>query len=133
MKPPVSDLPQDTRTAAELLSGMMRKELFLISNRSLVDPRALQSELRAHLLYIIGLEQAGVLFASGPVLDESGEMTGDGVTIVRAASFEEARLIAKDDPFVAAGLREPSIHRWVVNEGRITVSVDLSNRGGALP
>lgn len=115
------------------MSRMMRKELYLISSRCLVEPGELQAELRAHLLYLIKLEKEGVLFASGPLFDESDAMTGDGITIVRAAGFDGARDIADQDPFVIAGLREPHIRRWIVNEGRITVSVDLSDCGGVLP
>lgn len=122
----------ETQSASELMSRMMRKELYLISNECLVDPGELQGELRAHLLYLIKLENDGVLFASGPLFDESGAMTGDGVTILRAASHEDARKIADQDPFVAAGLRQPHVRRWVVNEGRISLTVDLSDCSGVL-
>jgi len=117
--------------AAALLARMARKELYIISNRSLVPAGDLHSLLKQHLLYMIDLERAGTLFASGPVFDETGAMTGDGVTIVRAASFADAQRIADEDPFVKSALRTPSVRRWVVNEGRLTISVDLSSGTGA--
>lgn len=120
-------------SAADLMSSMMKKELFAISNICLVDPKELQQLLAAHLNYLIGLEKAGALFASGPLFSADGKMTGDGLTIVRASSITEAEALAKSDPFVAAGLRRPDVKRWILNEGRIVVSVDLSNCRGTLP
>jgi hypothetical protein len=59
-------------------------------------------------------------------------MTGAGLTIVRAASFEEAEKLAKEDPFVISGQRRPTVRRWIVNEGRISVSIDLSDTSATL-
>jgi uncharacterized protein YciI len=125
--------PSGKRSAAELMAGMMRKELYLIRNKCLGNPASLQAELEAHLRYMIDLEKTGVLFASGPLFDQHGNVTGDGVTIVRASSFADAHAVASKDPFVLAGLRQPEIHRWIVNEGRITLTVDLSDRNAQLP
>jgi uncharacterized protein YciI len=119
-------------TAAEILAGVMAKELYLIENRCLVEPQALAPLLGEHLLYAIELEKSGKLFASGPLFDRDAA-TGHGVTIVRAASFEEAEAIAARDPFAVAGVRVPAVHRWIVNEGRISVSVDISDQRAALP
>lgn len=85
-----------------------------------------------HLRYLIALEQSGVLFASGPLF-ENERITGDGITIIQAGTPQEAQAIANKDPLVAAGMRRVSVRRWVVNEGRITVSVDLSNCRGSVP
>ncbi len=111
----------------ELLGQMMAKEYYLIENRMLVAPSELGAHLEAHLEFMIGLEKDGTLFLSGPLYDREGKMTGEGITVVRAGSFEEAEEIAARDPFVVAGLRQPTVHRWVVNEGRVSVSVDLSD------
>ena len=81
---------------------------------------------------MIDLEKSGILFLSGPLHDDSGAMTGNGMTVIRAASFKDATAIANRDPFVKAGFREPKIHRWVVNEGRISLNIDLSDRTSAL-
>jgi uncharacterized protein YciI len=121
----VSDL--ERATVAELLARMTSKELFLIESAPLASFEALEPFLRDHLLYIIGLEKAGVLFASGPLTNRDNAMTGAGITIVRADSFEDAEQIAQGDPFVHAGLRQPTVHKWTMNEGRITISLDLSD------
>lgn len=110
----------------------MRKQLFVIESRCIVEPGGLQPHLESHLLYMIELERQGVLFASGPFSDEAGTAAGHGMTIVRAGSFEEARAIAEGDPFFRQGLRTFEIRRWTVVEGRISVSIDLSDRTGTL-
>ncbi len=122
----------DALSVPELLGRMMKAEFFLIENRLLTKPEDLKEKIREHLLYMIDLEKSGILFLSGPLHDDSGAMTGNGMTVIRAASFGEATAIANRDPFVKAGFREPKIHRWVVNEGRISLTIDLSDRTSAL-
>lgn len=119
--------------ADQLMSRMMRRELFVVSNVPLVPAEDMQANLEAHLRYLIDLEQRGVLFASGPLFGAHGTMSGEGLTILRAGTLEEAERLAAADPFAIAGQRRPIVKRWVVNEGRITVSVDISNGTGALP
>jgi len=114
-------------SVAELLDRMAAKELFLIESTPLAPFEELEPLLMDHLLYNIGLEKEGVLFASGPLTDKAGVMGGVGITVVRADSFDEAEEIAEQDPFVKAGLRKPIVHKWTVNEGRISISVDLSD------
>jgi len=109
---------------------MMRKELYVIETSTLVDPAQLAPHLVEHLRYMIDLEQRGLLFASGPFTDSNGNVTGDGLTIVRAKSHDQAESIALEDPFAKLGLRKAVVRRWIVNEGRIRLSVDLSNCGG---
>lgn len=111
----------------DLLARMMAKELYVIENRLVTKPADLQEKLKEHLLYMIDLEKSGILFLSGPLFDQDGGMTGDGITIIRAASFEEAGKIARKDPFAVAGYREQKISRWVVNEGRVGLRLDLSD------
>jgi uncharacterized protein YciI len=123
-------LPEDPQT---LLARMMQKKMFVILSSIQAEPEALRPHLASHLKYLIDLEKRGILFASGPFSNAEGQLTGDGLTIVRAASFEEAVKIANEDPFTLCGLRTPSVRRWTVNEGRIQVSVDLSDCRGDLP
>lgn len=123
----------DTAAIAELMRPMMKRELYVILNRPLVPMAEMRPHLHAHLVYMVELEKSGVLFASGPLSGPGGETRGEGLTIVRAASLAEAEAIAGRDPFVLAGQREPQVRKWTVNEGRITVSVDISNTAATLP
>lgn len=122
----------DERVEA-LLAQMMQRELFVVFSEPNAEPARLRPHLEAHLEFMIELEGAGMLFASGPLFSADGTMTGQGITVLRAASFEEARTIAERDPFVREGLRTFSIKRWTINEGRIDLSVRLSDRSGRVP
>ncbi|MZR13672.1 hypothetical protein GQE99_11660 [Maritimibacter sp. DP07] len=121
--------PEDT--VEDLLGRMMAREFYLVENKLAAEPSELGPVLKDHLLYMIELEKSGVLFLSGPLYDRDGTMTFEGVTILRAKSFEEAERIAARDPFVVSGLRTPKVHKWVVNEGRLNISVSLSNKSAS--
>jgi hypothetical protein len=47
------------------------------------------------------------------------------VTVIRAAHEDAARSVAARDPFVLAGLRTFTVHRWRLNEGSIGVRISL--------
>ncbi len=84
----------------ELTAPMWRKKLYVV----LWDGNGadLKPHLVAHLEYMIGLEKAGKLFASGP-LDFGA--SSDGLTVFNVANKEEARALALQDPFVINGVR----------------------------
>ena len=109
--------------AAELMSKMAQLRLFVIFWRG--GGNDLSAHLADHLDYMIAIEKAGRLFASGPL----GERRhSDGMTIVRADSADQAAEIAAADPFVRAGLRSYTVEPWTVMEGRMSVSVNFSDR-----
>jgi uncharacterized protein YciI len=89
------------------------------------DQAAIDAHVECHLAWLLELEQADVLFASGPLLSGPGIGPGSGVTVLRAPDEEAAGLIAAGDPFVRAGLRTFQVHRWRLNEGSVSVRVSL--------
>lgn len=109
--------------AAELMAKMAQLRLFVIFWRG--GGNDLSAHLAAHLDYMIAVEKTGRLFASGPLGEQS---RSDGMTIVRADSAEQAAEIAAADPFVRAGLRSFTVEPWTVMEGRVSVSIDFSDR-----
>jgi uncharacterized protein len=111
---------------AELTKGMLRLKLFVIFSYG--KGLDLKPYLADHLTYMIGLERAGKLFASGPFGDGT---TGDGMTIVRAADEAEARSIAMADPFVTNGIRTFKIQPWTVMEGSLNFTVNFSDRSAS--
>jgi uncharacterized protein len=112
---------------AELTRNMLRLKLFVIfSSGKGLD---LKPYLADHLTYMIGLERAGKLFASGPFGDGT---RGDGMTIVRAADEAEARAIAMQDPFVVNGIRTFTIQPWTVMEGSLSLTVNFSDRSASI-
>jgi uncharacterized protein YciI len=106
----------------ELLGKMLKLKLFVIFSRG--KGLDLKPHLLEHLEYMVALERQGKLFASGPMGDPR---LGNGMTIVRAESEDEARAIASNDPFFRHGLREFSVEPWTVMEGALRVTVNFSD------
>jgi len=109
------------------LSRLLARDYWLILStpRAGVDAAAVEEHVREHVAWALRLEQAGVLFASGPLLSGPGVGPGSGVTVLRADDEEAARLIAVGDPFVLAGLRTFEVHQWRLNEGCVSVQMSL--------
>jgi hypothetical protein len=114
-------------SAQELLVRMLGKKFFVVLWRANAGAE-LGPMLRGHLEYMIELERQGVLFASGPL---SGT-PGDGLSILRASTIEDARAIAQCDPFVAKGLRSFDLREWTLMEGSIGLTLNCSDRTIAL-
>lgn len=112
----------------ELTKGMLRKRLFVILSKGNATPDQIGVLLPQHLEFMIGLEKSGVLFASGPLADSEGKIRGDGLTIVRASSANDARKIAEQDPFVVNGLRTFDLREWTVMEGSLGIKINLSDQ-----
>ena len=112
----------------ELTKNMLRKKLYVVLSKGGAAPEKIAEYLPKHLEYMIGLEKNGVLFASGPLAEADGKTRGDGLTILRAASAEDARKIAEADPFVIAGLRNFELREWTVMEGSLGIKVNFSDQ-----
>jgi len=90
-------------------------------------PEQIAAVVDEHIEWLLELESAGVVVLSGPLLDGPGARPGSGMTVLRAADADAARVIAEQDPFVKAGLRTFDLFRWRVNEGSIAVTVELGS------
>lgn len=112
--------------------GSLAFELYAVHSTPAGDPAAVKANLPDHLAYQGAQEARGALFLAGPMSDETGDqMEGVGLIIYRAASLEEAREIAENDPMHKSGARTFAIRRWMVNEGALTLSVQLSAQNAA--
>src|SRR3954466_8800263 len=112
---------------AELTKAMLRLKLFVIFSYG--KGLDLKPYLADHLAYMIELERAGRLFASGPFGDGTA---ADGMTIVRAANEEEARAMALRDPVVVNGIRTFTIQSWTAMEGSMSIKVNFSDRSATI-
>ncbi len=65
--------------------------------------------IAAHHAHLAALKDRGVLEASGPFTDKSG-----GAYLIRAASLEDARVIAFADPVHLTGSSEVTVREWDV-------------------
>ena len=113
---------------AKLTRKMLRRKFYAVISQPSSAPEKLKPLLPAHLEYMIGLEKRGLLFASGPLSDGAGPPSGAGLTILRAASAEEAPSLAEADPFVANGVRTFDIKEWTIMEGSLGLKVNLSDQ-----
>ena len=112
----------------ELTKGMLRKRLFVVISKGSGRPELIASLLPEHLQYMVGLEKAGILFASGPLGAGDGAVPGDGLTILNVDTLEHARTLAAIDPFVRAGARSFTVREWTLMEGRMQVTLSFSDR-----
>ena len=118
---------QSPATAEALMAKMLKKRLYAVIWKSYGKPDLIKQNLAQHLHYMIGLEKRGALFASGPFTPGGGAQIGDGLTILRAVSLDEAKVFANSDPFVIAGARTYDIREWTVMEGRFSLTLDFSD------
>jgi uncharacterized protein YciI len=107
---------------AELTAKMLNLKLFVIISRG--KGLDLRPHLVAHLEYMVGLERDGRLFASGP-MGPTG--SGNGLTILRVTTEEEARAIALADPFVTNGIRDFTVETWTLMEGSLNVALNFAD------
>jgi uncharacterized protein YciI len=111
------------RAMASALSRLLGRDYWLIWTVPMAGTtqQAIGEHVEKHVAWMLGLEAKGVLFLSGPLL--SGP--GSGVTVIRADDQDAARAVAAADPFVQAGLRTFTLHRWRLNEGSVSVTISL--------
>jgi len=112
----------------QLTHRMLRKKLYVILSKGGATADQIGAVLPQHLEYMIGLEKKGMLFASGPLTTAAGKPAGDGLTILRAESIEDARMIAATDPFVVNKLRMFEVREWTVMEGSLGLKVNFSDQ-----
>jgi uncharacterized protein YciI len=112
----------------QLTQRMLRKKLYVVLSKGNATTDQIGTVLPQHLEYVIGLEKDGVLFASGPLTAAAGLPAGDGLTILRAGSIEQARTIASADPFVINKLRTFEVREWTVMEGSLGLKVNFSDQ-----
>jgi len=100
----------------------------VIVSKASAPPDRITELLPDHLEYMIALEKRGLVFASGPLTEAGGAPRGDGMTVLRCASADEARAIAEADPFFVNGLRTFEVREWTVMEGSLALKVNFSDQ-----
>jgi uncharacterized protein len=120
-------MPEFDARTKQLVSRMWGKKFWVVMSKG--NGRDLVPHLAEHLEYLIALEAEGKVFASGP-MNVPG--SGDGMTILKVETEEEARMIANADPLVSKLGRTFTLHPWTVNEGQLTFTVSLSQMAVSL-
>ena len=111
----------------EIMDKFLATELYVL----IIEPlrgAEIAKGLYDHIQRQIDLERRGVMFGAGPLMDEGQDAPTRGMMIIRASSFEEARTIADAEPYFRDGLRTYSLHKWTLNEGSISLTVNYSDQ-----
>lgn len=117
----------------EASEAMLQKQLFAIFTTPVNGMGPVFEHLEAHLAFQVQLERDGILYAAGPMWTDNGESwEGEGLVVVRAASREAAIRIAEGDPMHKAGAREFRVRPWMINEGTMTIRLDMSTQSFAI-
>jgi len=111
------------------MSGLGKK-LWVVVTRAAKSQDEIMKLLPDHLAQITKLEKDGHLFAAGPMRPAGKEAVRGslGMFVLRAASEAEARELADSDPLHKTGARTYELFEWTMNEGRISISFDLSDQ-----
>jgi catechol 2,3-dioxygenase-like lactoylglutathione lyase family enzyme/uncharacterized protein YciI len=130
--PPMEpDTPEqaEIRTAVfARVAQMVNKRLYVgLSKVNMSSPPPPIEVVGEHLRYALKLEADGVMFAAGPFVDDEGKMVGDGMFIIRAANRAEAEEILARDPIHVGSYRRCTVYGWTLHEGKLNLSIDLSN------
>ena len=126
--------PKVTRAnILEACKGMLRWQVYVIHTTPANGLGQVMENLGPHLEYQIRMEKEGVYIAAGPHWeDDEDTWKGDGMIVLRAKDLAEARKVAENDPMHKSGARKFRVRPWLINEGTITLKVNLSNCGGQL-
>jgi catechol 2,3-dioxygenase len=134
MGPP--PMPPDTPEQAEIrkqvfarVGQMVGTRLYVgLSKVNMTSPPPPIDVVGEHLTYALKLEADGVLFAAGPFVDDEGKMVGDGLFIIRADSKAHATEILAKDPIHVGNFRTCTVYGWTLHEGKLNLSVNLSDQ-----
>jgi uncharacterized protein len=75
----------------------------------MADPERNQTLRPQHLEYVGRLDKQGQIHLAGPFADGTG-----GMVIYIADTLAEAEVLAKNDPYVAEGVRRLELHEWKI-------------------
>jgi uncharacterized protein len=119
---------QENREIEALHERMLRKQLWVIITKRVATPKEVKKYLKAQLEHQISLEKQGILYGAGPATVPGENDAAFGLIIIRASNSEEARRIADRDPMHASGVRTCTLYQWSMNEGRLNITLDFSDR-----
>lgn len=114
-------------------SAMLQKQLYAVFTTPAGSIEAVLANMEDHLAFQVSLEKDGILYAAGPMWSEDEKTwEGEGLVVIRAGSRGEAIAIAERDPMHGSGARKFTVRPWMINEGTVTVRLDLSSQTFAI-
>jgi uncharacterized protein YciI len=122
-------MPLQVKDVMQASGAMLQKQLYAIFTVPAGGIEPILAQLEAHLAFQIQLERDGIMYAAGPMWsDDEREWHGDGMVVVRAGSRAEAVAIAERDPMHRSGARRFTVRPWMINEGTMTIRLDMSSQ-----
>lgn len=116
----------DVRQAS---AAMLQKQLYAIFTTPTNGMGPVFEHLDAHLAFQVRLEAEGILYSAGPLwTDDEQSWEGEGLVVIRAETRAAAIRIAEDDPMHKAGAREFRVRPWMINEGSLTLRLNMSSQ-----
>jgi uncharacterized protein YciI len=109
-----------------LIEPNLRKRLFVAFSYPVAPVAEIVPYIPEHLRYMMEYEDR--VFLSGPFINE-GQLVGEGMTVLYAATKEDAAKFMDNEPFIRRGLRRYEIKLWELREGTLTVKTRLSESG----
>ena len=129
-EPPTSVPVAEVKEASK---AMLQKQLYAIFTTPVAGIGPVLEHLEEHLAFQVQLERDGILYAAGPMwTDAEDAWEGEGLVVIRAASRSAAIRIAQGDPMHKAGAREFRVRPWMINEGSVTLRLDMSSQSFAI-
>jgi uncharacterized protein YciI len=126
-------MPLQVKDVMHASGAMLQKQLYAIFTVPAGGIEPILAQLEAHLAFQIQLERDGIMYAAGPMWsDDEREWHGDGMVVVRARSRAEAIAIAEQDPMHRSGARRFTVRPWMINEGTMTVRLNMSSQTFAI-
>lgn len=111
-----------------VMSKMLNMQLFAVFSTAPGGLAPVLAQSQAHLTHQVEMERQGVMFAAGPLFGEDDSAwNGDGMFVIRAASYADAMAIAARDPMHQSGARTFIVRPWLLNEGSVSVRLELSS------
>jgi uncharacterized protein len=107
--------------------NLLAKRLYIVTSVPTNGLGPVLENLEPHVAYQTQLENSGIMFAAGPLADDTEqEWNGEGMFVYRATSRDDAVKIAEADPMHASRARSFTLRLWMLNEGTFSVRIFYS-------
>ncbi|RFU44760.1 hypothetical protein D0B32_27090 [Paraburkholderia sp. DHOC27] len=106
-----------------LVEPNLRKRLYVAFSYPVASVEETMPHIPEHIHYL--LEHEDKVFLSGPFVSE-GHIVGEGMTVLYAATEQEAAAFMDNEPFIRRGLRRYELKLWELREGTLSIRTRLS-------
>ncbi len=124
-----SQLSAQEVIAESISRGCLAKQLYVVFTKPSGSLEAVMQNLAEHLAFQDKLANGGIMFAAGPLWTDDGQSwEGEGMSVIRAESLDQAKEIAARDPMHVGGARTFQVRPWLVNEGTVSIELGFTTR-----